>query len=365
MNFIRFLQKRRGPVGMALLIVYLFLLIAGWSLWPKAFFRGYWLALMFWTQLTVGAWIVLLLQHLTGGDWGRTASPYLRVATAGFFFLLPLFLPPLFALPDLFSWTSITPGVSAPTLVNKQPWLNTTAFSLRTIFYLAAFATMVRLRNHPRLPQFAGPLLLFTVILFSFYSADWMMSLQPTFYSSLYPFVYFSGTLVAIFSLICASAAWLQLRGILPERPDLLLAYGKLLFASVLFWGYIVFSQFIIIWTGNLPDEAEWYVVRSEPAWLWFTVLVLVLHFVVPLSLLLSQSLKKDARRLFAVAAPLFVFHLFEIFWLMRPTPGEGFRVSVFDFIMPMLFGTGWLWFVLGSTERVSAPPTSEVAHEA
>jgi len=364
MKLFRLLLERRTSAGVALLLLYLIVLVTGWTFWPKAFFHGYWFALMFWMQLTIGAWIVLLLQELTGGEWGHVAAPYLRTASSGIFILAPLFLLPLLALPHIFSWTTITPGVSAATLVNKQPWLNSTAFTIRTVFYLALLVAMIRLRRHPKLSAFAGPMLLLTVILFSFYSADWMMSLQPTFYSSLYPFMYFSGSLVAIFSLICATASWLQLKGFAPRDPDVLLAYGKLLFASVLFWGYIVFAQFIIIWTGNLPDEAEWYVVRSEPAWLWFTLLVLACHFAIPFCLLLSQSLKKDARQLFAVAAPLFGMHFLEIFWLMRPTPGEGFLLTPFDFLMPLFFGVVWLWFVLNAGESVAESPLPQVAHE-
>ena len=316
-----------------------------------AFFRAYWLALMFWTQLSVGAWVVLLLQALTGGEWGRAAAPFLRAAASGFYLLIPLFVPALFALPSIFSWTHIEVGFSAPNLVNKLPWLNPTAFILRTLFYLVALAVMISLRRRGNLAILAGPMLVFTIVLFSFYSADWMMSLQPTFYSSLYPFLYFSGAMVSIFSVLCGLAAAAQLRHEAAPNPELLLALGKLLFASVLFWGYIVFSQFIIIWTGNLPDEAEWYVIRSEPAWLWLTLLVLAAHFAIPFCLLLSQAVKKNARQLLAISAVLFAMHFLEMFWLMRPTPGLGFRFSIFDLLMPFSIGAGWLWFVLGNRE--------------
>ncbi len=364
MNLLRFLQQRRALVGIALALVYLAVLIPGWIFWPGAFFRGYWFALMFWTQLTVGAWIALLIQHLTGGEWGRVAAPYLRATASSFFLLLPLFLPPLLALPHLFSWTQIRPGISAVALVNKEPWLNSSAFLLRTVFYLAVLAVMISLRRRDILPSVAGPLLAITIILFSFYSADWMMSLEPSFYSSMYPFLYFSGAMVAIFALLSGAASWLQIRSLAPRNPDLLLDYGTLLFAAVLFWGYIVFAQFIIIWTGNLPDEAEWYLVRSEPSWLWFTLLVLAGHFAIPFCLLLSRSIKRNPRQLLAIAAPLFGLHLLEVFWMTRPMPGEGFRISIFDFLMPVLFGVAWLWFILGAREPSFSPLLEEAVHE-
>ena len=282
---------------------------------------------------------------MNGAEW-----PFLllRSVSSGFFILLPLFVPPLLALPHIFSWTDIKAGVSAPDLVSKQDWLNSTAFLLRTVFYLATFCVIIALRRRSRFPSLAGPLLVLVLVLISFCSADWMMSLQPTFYSSLYPFLYFSGAMVSIFSVVAGTMAWLQIKGLMPPDPDLLLAYGKLLFAAVLFWGYIVFSQFIIIWTGNLPDEAEWYIVRSEPAWLWLTLFVLAGHFAVPFCILLSQRVKKNARQLLAISISLFVLHLFEVFWMMRPTPGEGFNATPFDLVLPLLIGAAWLWFVTG-----------------
>jgi len=348
-----FLQNRIRS-GVIIAVILLLLLITG-SLWaPDAFFRAYWFALMVWAQLSIGALIVLLLQYLTGGEWGRAAAPILRAIACGLFLLLPLFIPALFALPHIFSWTQIEPGVSVPVLVNKLPWLNPSAFLVRTLVYLTAFSVVLLLRYRDPISTVAGPFLVLVIVMISFCSADWMMSLQPTFYSSLYPFLYFSGAMVSTFSVTTGIIAWMQLKGMMPSHPELLLAFGKLLFTSVLFWGYIVFCQFIIIWTGNLPDEAEWYIVRSEPAWLWFTLLVLACHFVVPFCILLSQDVKKNARQLLAICIGLFAVHLLEVFWMMRPTPGAGFNASPFDILLPLVIGAGWLWFVLGSREIVS-----------
>lgn len=330
---------------------FLLVLLCGWSIWPDSFFRAYWFGLMFWTQLSLGSLIILLIQFLTGGEWGKVGAPFLQAAASGFFLLLPLYIPVFFSLPHLFSWTKIEPGLSTPALVNKQIWLNSPAFILRSFLYLGAFYFLIRARHRPVLETMAGPALVLTLLLISFCSSDWMMSLQPTFYSSLYPFLYFSGTLAATFPLLTGTIAWSQSAGLMESNPDLLLAYGKLLFAAVLFWGYIVFSQFIIIWTGNLPDEAEWYVVRAEPAWLWLTLLVVAGHFAIPFCLLLSQKMKKNARQLLLISVWLFVLHFFEVFWMMRPTPGEGFLISPFDFLLPPLMGAMWFGFVLGSKE--------------
>jgi hypothetical protein len=324
-------------------------LLAGWLLWPHAFFHGYWLGLMFWTQLSVGALMILLLQQLTGGKWGVVAAPLARATMSGFLLLVPLFIPMLFALPHLFSWTKIEVGVSSAVLVNKQVWLNQPAFIARTVFYLVALAGVILWWRRVPPPPPAGPVLALLIIIMSFFCSDWMMSLQPTFYSSLYPFMYFSDAMVFAFAVLTGTVAWLQVRGSLALEPKILIDFGKLLFSAVLFWGYIAFSQFIIIWTGNLPDEAEWYVIRSSPSWVGLTAFVVLFYFAVPFCMLLSLRLKKQPRRLMKVCVALVVLHLVEMFWLMRPTPGEGLRLSPFDFIMPILIGAAWLWFVLGT----------------
>jgi hypothetical protein len=357
LSIYQFVRQRRAATGIVLFVALALTLLGGWMLWPHAFFRAYWLALMFWTQLSIGALIVLLIQYLSGGQWGRAGAPILRAIMAGFFLLIPLFLPPLFALPHLFSWTAIRAGISSEVLVNKQPWLDQPFFIVRTLFYLAAFALIMfvwrrkGVRTEEWYEKWSGPVLVFAIVLISFAPADWMMSLQPTFYSSLYPFIYFSGAMVSTFAAVTATVCWLQLREIWPVRPDLLLAYGKLLFAAVLFWGYIMFSQFIIIWTGNLPDEAEWYVIRSGHGWLPVTILVIALHFAVPFCLLLSHRLKRNPGKLLRICLLLFLMHLVEVFWMMRPTPGEGIFVTPFDFVLPLLLGACWLWYVIGCAD--------------
>ncbi len=350
MNFF-FLVKNRRATGVFLGIVFLILFLIGALVWPHSFFRSYWFGLMFLTQISIGALIVLLLQFLTGGAWGKAAAPLLRTVSFGFFFLLPLFIPPLFVLPHLFSWTSIKAGISPTVLVNKQPWLNQPAFIIRTVIYLGLLSTIILFSRRPSVTKTAGPMLVLTILLISLYSADWMMSLQPTFYSSLYPFMYFAGAMVVTFAIISGTMSWLQIKEIIPSQPELLHAFGKLLFASVLFWGYIMFAQFIIIWTGNLPDEAEWYLARSQPTWLWFTLFVLMCHFAIPFCILLSQDLKKNARQLLTVSLALIVMHFFEVFWMTRPTPGKGFSTSVFDLLTPLTMGACWLWFILGTPE--------------
>ena len=198
----------------------------------------------------------------------------------------------------------------------------------------------------------AGPSLVAVVLVLSFASSDWMMSLEPSFYSSLYPFIYFSGAMVGTLAGLCALLGLGQERRLFPAEPELLHALGKLLFAAVLFWGYIVFSQFIIIWTGNLPDEADWYVVRANHGWQWLTIFVVLFHFAVPFCLLLSQPLKRDARRLGRIAAALFVVHFAEVFWLMAPKKGVHFYFNPFDLVLPLLIGACWLWFVAGVPDR-------------
>jgi hypothetical protein len=360
-------ERSRRVAGVVLGALLALLVAGGWLLGPDSFFPAYWFGLMFWTQLSIGCLILLLTQFLSGGAWGKASAPFLRLGAVGLVGLLPLFIPVFFALPHIFSWTQIHAGVSSPELVRKQIWLNSPGFIVRTILYLLVLLLIIR-RWTPSAADrngtgWSGPALVFAILVISLASADWMMSVEPTFYSSLYPFMYYADSMVSTLCAVCGGLAWMQLRGAWPRRPELLLALGKLLFAAVLFWGYIVFSQFIIIWTGNLPDEADWYVIRGEHGWLWLTVFVLAFHFAVPFCLLLSQKLKRDPRRLLRFSIVLFLVHFAEMFWLMAPIRGVGFYLNPFDVLLPLVIGACWLWFLSNFRKSVTAlaavPPTN------
>jgi hypothetical protein len=346
---------RTGGVLLATLLV---LLAAGWLLWPDAFFSAYWFGLMFWTQLSLGCLSLLLIQFLTGGAWGQASAPWLRGGAAGLFLLGPLFVPVFFALPHVFSWTTITAGISSPALMAKRPWLNEGAFVARTIVYLGVFIVLTWRWVRPELKQgepgigWSGPALVAVALGLSLASSDWMMSLEPSFYSSIYPFVYFSGAMVSTLAALGAVLAWRD------AAPDILHAVGKLLLAAVLFWGYITFSQFII-WTGNLPDEASWYVERANHGWQWLTLFVMLFQFVVPFCLLLSQTLKREARSLLRVAGALFAVHFTELFWLMAPRRGSHIDLNPFDVVLPLLIGACWTWFA-GRSADTAAVSTGE-----
>jgi hypothetical protein len=350
---------RRRFFGAGLFVLLALLTILGWIFWPNSFFSAYWFGLMCWVQLSIGCLILLLIQFLTGGEWGRASAPLLRVGIIGLFALAPLFVTAFFALPHIFSWTNIRVGESSQMLVNKVGWLNPFAFILRAIFYLAMLSWLarwgLRASDNTDAKSWGGPPLVFVILVISFASSDWMMSIEPSFYSSLYPFMYFSDCMVSAMSALCGLTAWLQLRGVWPRQPDLLLALGKLFFAAVLFWGYIQFSQFIIIWTGNLPDEADWYVVRVERGWLPLTLFVFICQFAIPFCLLLSQRLKRDPRRLLRISIAVFLMHFAEVYWLMVPRRGIGFHPHFFDVVLPLVIGACWIWFLLGFHRQISA----------
>lgn len=363
-------KSRRPGIGLVLIALLIIVIVAGWLIWPDSFFPAYWFGLMFWTQLSVGCLVLLLVQFLTGGKWGEASAPLLRGGAGGLYILLPLFLPVFFALPHIFSWTHIQVGVSSMALVRKRIWLNPAAFIIRAAFFLGILTALTRYWCRPglsprsRVAGWSGPALVCVIVVLSFASSDWMMSIEPSFYSSLYPFMYFADAMVVSLALICGTLSWFQLRGIMSPNLGVLHDLGQLLFSAVLFWGYIVFSQFIIIWTGNLPDEADWYVVRSTRGWQWLTNFVILFHFAVPFCLLLSQKLKRDPRRFLRFCCVLFVIHFAELFWLMEPQKGSGIYLNPFDIILPALIGACWFWFIgdLRNLRPVPAAPSEPAA---
>jgi hypothetical protein len=301
-----------------------------------SFYPAYWTSLMFWGEVSLGCLIVALLQYLTGGRWGAAALPFLRAGIAAGAWLLPGFLILPFALGKIFPWTAGLP----PEIAARGHWLQPGFFLARTLLYLIAFSLAgmaVLRRRRPEAPAWAGPLLIGVILILSLASTDWMMSVDPGFASSLYPFLVAAGAFVAVFS----GLAWIAARDSGMEarlRAD----FGKLLFAAICFWGYINLSQLLIIWTGNLPHEASWYVDRTSHGWRPFTVVLFLLHFAVPFALLLSRPLKEDPRRLGRVAAGLFLVHYLEVFWMTGPRTGEPLRFDPFAVLLPLAMG--WLW---------------------
>ena len=359
---------RAALVGGALLLA---ACVLGGISQPDRFFRSYLLAFVFWNGLAVGAMSVLMLQYLTGGAWGIAIRRELEAATRTLPMMAIAFLPLLVGLRRLYEWTRPDAVAADELLHRKAAYLNTPFFVARTVVAFAVWILMAYFLNRwslaqdaradreldRRLQLLSGGGLVVYALTTTWTSVDWVMSLEPRWYSTMYGVLYMVGQALAALALailaVLAVSGFEPLRDFLGgrHRHDL----GKMLFAFVMLWAYVSFSQYLIIWSGNLPEEIRWYLARFRGGWGWIGAAVLVLHFVVPFLLLLSRQANRDPRTL-ALAAGLLLFMRFvDVAWLLLPAffPGA-FRLTWMDLAAPL--GLGGLWIAYYARNLAARP---------
>jgi hypothetical protein len=325
---------------------------------PTQFFRSYLIGFLFWLGIALGSLALLMLQYLSGGDWAMMIRRPLESATRNLPLMLIFFLPLAYGMRRVYMWT--VPGTVLPP--HKAAYLTVPFFLERAAFYFAVWIVLQWLLNRwshqldatgearfaNKLAYLAGPGLVLYGLTISFAAVDWIMSLDPTWYSSIYGMLIIGGQMVSAMALMIVTLVMLgrekPMEGVYQSRHyhDL----GKLLFAFVMIWAYISVSQLIIIWSGNLPEEISWYMSRMVGEWRYVGLLLVIAHFVLPFSLLLSRDLKRHPARLVWVAGLLLLARLLDVYWLTAPEfwPG-GIHVHLLDVLIPIGIGGIWISF--------------------
>jgi len=319
------------------------------------FFQSYLVGFMILFTVTAGGLLILLIHLLVGGQWGLASRKPLRAITGMFPWVTLLFIPVLLGAHFIYPWTN--PEVAAD-LGRKGVWLTLPFFGLRAALFFAFFNAItfkVRKLITPETPkhpieyfQRIGGLSMFSfAVVASLAIFDWMMSLEPHWSSTLYGVMIIMGGGLTAFALIIITLAWLQN----PARPipisekashDL----GNLMFAFTIFWTYMAVSQYIIMWSGNLPEEIPWYIVRNSGGWHLVSYLVVIGQFVLPFLLLLAQRRKKNITRLARVAFFILCMRVVDNFWLIVPDfSPQQFRLHILDIVV--IGGLIALWFTL------------------
>jgi hypothetical protein len=273
--------------------------------------------------------------------------------SAGLTPLLPLVaLPLFFHLHDLFHWTHLEAVSRDQLLQGKSPYLNVSFFIIRFVIVVAVWTLFFLLftRNsrkqdstgdqklttwNIRLAALFLPLFAITITITA---VDWAMSLEPHWFSTIIGVYYFSGTVLAGVAAVTLVVVYLSEAGILQGiRADHLYSLGALMFAFVNFWAYIAFSQFLLIWYANIPEETFWYMTRWKNGWEYVSVLLIVVHFAVPYFALLAQDAKMDPRRLKVLAIWILAAHILDLYWLVMPTFSGTVSVGWVDLGIPLV----------------------------
>jgi len=341
-------------------IIFLVLLLVALVFNRRQFFESYQVGWTFWTGISVGSIALLMLQHMTGGGWGLVIRRVLEAATRVLWFMAILFLPIIVGARYLYPWTDQREVAEHPAVQFKARYLNVPFFTLRAVIYFAIWLALVFFLNQWSLAQdrtadnrytknmrvLSGPGMVALIFSVTFASIDWYMSLEPEWFSTIYGFIF-----VAAWSLSALAFVIFAMAQLSREEPMRRIVaplhfhdLGKLLLALVMLWAYFAFSQYLIIWSGNLPEEIVWYIARMQGGWGVTIVTVAILHFAAPFLFLLSRSLKRDPRRLVLVAALILVMRSVDLLWMLVPAY-RNHRWIWMDVIA--LIGFGGLWLTL------------------
>jgi hypothetical protein len=356
---------------------------------PVQFFRSYLVGFFFCTGLAVGSLAILMLQHMAGGAWGLIIRRILEAATRTVPLLALLGLPiivSLFVHPHghaLYEWSNHEYVAGDAAMRHKSAYLNIPFFIARYVFYFAVWFALSYLLNRwsveqdhtadPRvrrkLQDLSGPGLLLFGLTVTFASIDWGMSLEPHWFSTIYGLIVMAGWGLSALAFTITMAAMLARHGELANvyQPRHFHDYGKLMLAFVMLFAYFSFSQFLITWSGNLPEEIPFYLRRLRGGWQYVGLAIILFHFALPFALLLSRDLKRSGRTLRRVAVLLLVMRVVDLIFLFAPAvapagqPEHGAGVNPVDFLTMFLATAGlggiWFWYFLGQlAERPLVP---------
>jgi len=321
------------------------------------FFRSYLVAFLFWIGITLGCLALLMIQHLTGGNWALVIRRILEAASRTLSLMAVAALPLLAGMKTIYSWSR--PGQSDPVILAKHLYLNSGFFIGRTIFYFACWFVLVHLLNKwsrqedtsgnvslwARIEGLSGGGLVLYGLPVPFASVDWVMSLEPRWYSTIYGLLFMVGQALAALAFSITVLIWLSGRQPLSQtvRPSYFQDLGSFLLAFVMLWAYLEYSQFLIIWGGNLSEEIPWYIRRMQGIWGHVGLLLVLLNFALPFFLLLFRNVKRRTGSLLLVAGLVLLMRLVDMYWMVLPAFGGGdARLSWMNIVLP--FGMGGIW---------------------
>ena len=344
-----------GAAGLALCAV-------GALLNLDQFFRSYLLGYLFWAGITLGSFGLLMVHHLSGGGWGYAIRRCLESAIRTLPLVALLLVPILLGVNRLYIWTDAELMATDHILHGKQPYLNVPFFMARAVLYFLIWGVYGWMLNKwsfeqdrtkdpklsRRLEVISGPGLVLLGLTITFASVDWVMSLDPHWFSTMYGLIFVVGDVLATLSFAICLITYLSdrepLAGFLKvsHYHDL----GNLMLAFVMLWAYLSFSQYLIIWSGNLPEETPWYIHRTGHGWSAIAIVLIIFHFALPFVLLLSRKTKRVAATLVKIAAFVLVMRLVDLFWQVAPAfYNEHLTVHWMDLAAPVAIGGLWVWF--------------------
>jgi hypothetical protein len=325
------------------------------------FYSAYLTSFAFLLSLSLGALFFVLIQHVTGAGWSVVVRRIGEAVAANSLLMAALSIPLVFGMSHLYPWTDLHHVAGDPILQGKRAWLNVPFFVIRLGIYFLAWTGLSlwflrrsteqdrtgEVRLTARMQKASAPGLVLYAITVSLAAFDLLMSLDPHWYSTIFGVYYFSGGVVGFFALLPVITILLQRSGRLARAitPEHYHDMGKLVFAFTVFWAYIAFSQYMLIWYANLPEETGWMLRRLSGGWAGVGWLLLFGHFVIPFFVLLPRFVKRSRKLLIVPALWVLAMHWVDIYWLVMPEALAGqSRASLRPVDLTCLIGLGGLY---------------------
>ncbi len=331
----RRLAALAGAIGAAGLLL---TLAGGFVSGPRRALFAYVVAFTYWLGIAIGALLLLGSLHASNARWSVVLRRFLETVPLVVPVFVVLFVPLVLGMRELYPWShpATLEGEMLHAVEHKAAYLNASGFVTRAIAYFAIWILVaVLLRAWSVRQDSAGGVTLsrwqrrlgtgslpFVAFAMTFAAFDWMMSLDPRFYSTIFGVYWFAGSFVSALAVVIIAATLTR------DDPagfghhmnaDHFHAMGKLLLAFVAFWGYIAFSQFMLIWIANIPEEVPWYILRINGGWKWIGAFLALFHFLVPFFVLLQRGVTRNPRRLAWAAAWILFVHWVDLYWLVMP----------------------------------------------
>jgi hypothetical protein len=320
------------------------------------FFQAYLVAYTFWMGVVLGSLALLMVQHLSGGVWGLVLRRPFEAAVRTLPFMALLFIPIIFGMHSIYEWSHAGITESDAIIREKALYLNTPFFLARQAFYFVVWGTIGYLltkwsSEHDRtgdpalltkMERLSGGGLVVYFLTVTFAMVDWTMSVNPHWFSTIWGMLYIGGQGLSAFAFgICVLV---MLSQVAPLDRVLTTHHfhdlGKFLFAFLMLWAYLSFSQFLIIWSANIPEEIPHYINRWDNSWKYLSIFIIVGHFIVPYALLLSRDLKKNSGKLRVIATWILLARLADYYWHVMPElHHNGLTVTLLDVALPLALG--------------------------
>ncbi|MGV3516859.1 hypothetical protein [Luteitalea sp.] len=344
-------------VGLGLGLVGLLGMAVGFASDHAQFYKSYLLGYVFVLGIPIGSLALLMIHHLSGGRWSLALRRTFEASSRTLPLMAVLFLPIIFGIHDLYHWSHADVVANDAILRHKAPYLNQSGFIIRAVVYFVVWSFLALMlarwsaqQDTERFPldrfnKISGPGVLILGLTVTFASVDWVMSLDAHWFSTLFGLWFLVGmALTALaFSIVVAALLHNNANVAKALSTDRFHDYGTLLYAFIMLWAYLSYSQFLIIWSANLPEEIPYYLRRFGDGWQGVTLVVVAGHFVLPWLLLLFRSNKRTTRRLVAVACFMLVMRFLDVFWLIAPWVKQGaFGVHWMD--IAAVLGVFGLW---------------------